>query len=233
MKVKSKILIFLVLSFVNISSYAWKAKSDTTVYAGVWGGMSYANISGYSYTSTLWGKDWGLQFCYQPNREISLKTGFGFIQKGFISDFEYFDIYYNSIGFFPTIFAFKYLNIPLGFSYNLGRNKFNIYISAGLDIDILLRQKTSAINLPTTYNGNEVENIETDNTDSYKMLNFGVYIGGGLEYRIKPNIIVFADMKYMHGINNILDVSSIYNVKQRPMVAGIGIKIGIPLRYSV
>jgi len=174
-----------------------------------------------------------LQFCYQPNREISLKTGFGFIQKGFISDLEYFDIYNNSIGFFPTNYAFNYLNVPLGFSYNLGRKKFNIYISAGFDIDLLLKQRTYAVNLPSSFNGNEVVNFNSENTDSYKKINFGVYIGGGLEYRIKPNIIVFADLKYMHGINNILDVSSIYNVKQRPVVAGIGLKIGIPLRYSV
>jgi hypothetical protein len=233
MKKSVKILLLFVFVLTSLSTYAWKAKSDTTLYAGVWGGPSYAKITGYSGSTPLWGRSWGLQLCYQPNREISIKTGFGLIQKGFFSELEYFDVYNNSIGYYSTAYAFNYLNIPLGFSYNLGRNKFNIYLSAGFDIDLLLKQRTYAVNLPTSVSGNDVIGLDRENTDTYKLLNLGVYIGGGLEYRIKPNIIVFADSKYMHGLNNILAVNSIYNIKQRPLVFSIGIKFGIPVTYSV
>ncbi len=226
------LITFFVLSSLN--SFAWRAKSDTTIYAGAWGGVSYAKIMGYTQPTTpLIGKAFGLQFCYQPNREITLKTGFAFIPKGFIKENEYFDIYNTSVGFYETDYNFNYLNIPLGFSYNLGRNKFNIYLSAGVDIDILLKESTMAKNLPERVNGIEVVNFNSDNTELYKKLNFGVYIGGGIDYRIKPNIIAFADIKYMVGLNNILAGNSIYIFKQRPVVVGIGIKFGIPLKYSV
>lgn len=227
-------LIPAIFILCSLSSYAWKAKSDTTLYAGVWGGASYAKITGYTQTTTpLIGKAFGLQFCYQPSREITIKTGVGFIPKGFIKETEYFDIYNNSVGLFETAYSFDYVNVPLGFSYNLGRRKFNIYLSGGIDIDILLKQSTFAKNLPEQVNGNEVVRFDSENTDLYKKLNFGLYVGGGIEYRIKPNIIVFADVKYMHGLNNILAVDSDYIFKQRPVVAGIGLRIGIPVKYSV
>lgn len=233
MRKSVKILLLFIFVLTSLSSYAWKVKSDTTLYAGVWGGPSYAKVMGYIGTTPLWGRAYGLQFCYQPNREISLKTGIGFIQKGFIAELEYFDAHYSSIGYYSTSYTFNYLNIPLGFSYNLGRNKFNVYLSLGFDVDILLKERTYAINLPTSVNGNDVQRIVIQNTDIYKKFNLGVYIGGGIEYRIKPNIIAFADAKYMHGLNNILDVNTRYIVKQRPIVASIGIKFGIPLQYSV
>lgn len=224
---------FVVFMSVCFSANAWKARSDTTIYAGAWGGASYAKIMGYTGTTPLMGKAFGFQFCFQPNREISLKTGIGFIPKGFTKDYEYFDIYNNSVGFFATNYQFNYLNVPIGFSYNLGRNKFNVYLSLGIDIDILMKQITTAPLLPTLVNGNEVVNINTGNTDIYKLINLGVHVGGGVEYRIKPNIIAFADVKYMHGLNNILSVESIYSLKQRPLVVGIGFRIGIPLTTSV
>lgn len=227
-----KIAIIIIAVFASLSSFAWKAKTDTTVYAGVWGGASYARIMGYTQTTTpLIRKAFGLQFTYQPTREITLKTGLGFIPKGFVAEVEYWDIYNNSIGFFPTNYSFNYLNVPVTLSYNLGQKKFNIYLSLGLDFDILLKQETYA-DLPSESNGIEIVNINAINTEQYKSFNFGIHLGGGIEYRIKPNIIAFADVKYMHGLNNVLNVNSIYSLKQRPVVAGIGIRFGIPITYG-
>ncbi|PLX07560.1 MAG: hypothetical protein C0596_11600 [Marinilabiliales bacterium] len=225
-----KILLLAFVLFISTNTFAWKLRTDTLVYAGAWGGASYSRIMGYtSTTSPLIGNAFGVKFWLQPKREFSFNTGIGFIQKGFISDIEYFDIYASSVGYYPTNYTFNYINIPIGLNYNLGQNKFNVYLSAGIDIDILLKQETFSPTLPVESNGVEVVNINAENTDMYKKLNFGVYIGGGIEYRIKPNFTAFADIKYMHGTNNILDVNSIYNLKQRPVIFGIGIRVGIPV----
>ena len=182
-----KVTIIILAVFASLNSFAWKAKTDTTVYAGVWGGASYARIMGYTQTTTpLISKAFGLQFTYQPTREISIKTGLGFIPKGFVSDVEYWNIYNSSVGFFPTNYSFNYLNVPVSLSYNLGQKKFNIYLSLGLDFDILLKQETYA-DLPSEINGVEIVNINAINTDLYKSFNLGVHLGGGIEYRFKSN----------------------------------------------
>ncbi len=230
---KKKLLILIALSVLALNTFAWKIKSDSTIYAGAWGGASYAKIMGYPGTSPLMGSAYGVKFWLQPNREFSFNTGIGFIQKGYVGPMEYFNIYNSSVGSFDTNFKFNYLNIPLGLNYNLGRKKFNIYLSAGIDIDILLKQQTYHTSLvPEKMNNIEIVRIDSDNTEIYKKFNFGVYIGGGLEYRFKPNFIVFADVKYMHGTNDILNVNSIYILKQRPIVFGLGIRIGIPVTYG-
>jgi hypothetical protein len=223
----------IIIIFASLNTYAWKVKSDSTIYAGAWGGTSYANIMGYTNPTTpIYGNAFGLRFWFQPTREFSLSTGLGFIQKGFSTDVEYYDTYSNSVGFYGTNFDFNYLNIPLGLNYNLGRNRFNIYLSAGIDIDILLKEITYSALVPPSQNGVDIVNDYIENTDIYKTLNFGVYLGGGFEYRFKPNIIAFADVKYMHGMNNIIDVNSIYIIKQRPVVFGIGVRFGIPITYG-
>ena len=164
-----KYLLVFALSLVAFNANAWKVKTDTTVYAGVWGGASYAKIMGYPQAmNPLIGMSYGLQFSYQPTREISIKTGIGFIPKGCVSDKEYFDIYDTSIGFFPTNHGFSYINIPFTLSYNLGQKKFNVYLSLGLDLDFLIKQETSSNDVPREYNGIEISNTNSINTDLYR-----------------------------------------------------------------
>jgi hypothetical protein len=224
------LLIALGLLF-SVNSFAWKLRTDTLVYAGAWGGASYARLMGYTQpTFPLTGSAYGVKFWLQPTREYSISTGIALINKGYMAEIEHFNIYNNSIGFFPTNYSFSYLNIPFSLNYNLGRNRFNIYLKAGIDIDILLKQHSySTSQVPEKVDGIDVNRIDSENTDIYKKINFSVHIGGGIEYRFKPNIIAFGDVKYMHGLNNILAVNSIYNLKQRPIVFGLGIRIGIPI----
>ena len=219
---------------ISISTFAWKVKSDSTLYVGAWGGASYARIMGYTSTTTpLLGNSFGMKLWLQPNREFSINTGIAFIQKGYLADMEYFNEYGTSIGYYSTNYKFNYLNIPLGLNYNLGRNKFNVYLSAGIDIDILLKEHTYFTqDVPYKVDGILINRIDDSFTNLYKKFNFGVYIGGGIEYRFKPNIIAFADVKYMHGTNNIVNVNSYLILKHRPILVGLGIRFGIPITYG-
>ncbi len=218
---------------ISASSFGWKFKTDSLVYAGAWGGTSYARIMGYlEPTKPLLGKAFGIKICIEPQREYNFNTGIAFIEKGFISDIDHYDVYGTGIGKYPVHNLFSYINIPLGINYNLGKKKFNVYISGGFDFDILLKQKAYSNNVPDKYNGIEVLKINTENTDSYKKFNFGLYVGVGVEYRFKPNIIAFADIKYMYGVNNILSINTYFDYKQRPITTGLGIKIGIPINLS-
>lgn len=231
---KIKLLLIIILIFWSTHyAMAWKAKSDTTVYVGAWGGVSYANIMG-STKPTFSFNDWcaGIDIEYRANQEIALKSGFAIINKGFKINSEYFDVDYNSIGEWTTTHRFSYLTIPIEGVYNFGKRKFNVWLSAGFHIGILAKQNTYAT-LPQSVNGIKVDPIDYDNSSIYKKLNLGLTLGLGIEYKLKPNIVAFADIKYEHGLSKILKIDTIYMLKHRGYYAGIGIKFGIPINYRV
>ncbi len=205
----NKLFITLCFTIISTCSFAWVGKSDSTVYVGLWGGISHSNIFGYSSTaSALNLYAGGLSFSYQPNREITFRSGIGLLQKGFNDILITDNIDNDSI---ETDFIFNYINVPLSVSLNLGRKAFNVYILGGIDFDFLLDYK---------------------NQLNYSRLNFGFHIGGGIEYRLKPNIIFFADAKRMHGVRNIFNINDKYVGKYRNITASVGVRFGIPIRKT-
>jgi len=232
MKRPNKAIFFLLLLFVCLNTYAWKVKSDTTFYAGLWGGLSFSKISGYPLNIGPYnGFCGGLSLTFAANPEFAFRSGFSIINNGFCYDNAYYDIYYNPIGDYKTFNRFSYITIPADISFNLGRKKFNTFIYAGFHIGFLTKQITYA-NLPDTFNGNEVNPINVDNTEYYKKINFGINTGVGIEYKIKPNLIVIAEIKYEHGLTNLYATETDYIIKHRNYYCGIGVKFGIPITYS-
>lgn len=231
---KIKIILLVILTlFIAGKSFAWKAKSDTTLYVSPWGGASYANIMGYT-NPTFSFTDWcaGVDVEYKFSQEIALKSGISLINKGFKINNEYFDVLGGSIGEYPTTHQFRYLTIPIKGVYNFGKRKFNVWISAGFNLGFLTKQHTYA-NLPSSSSGVDVDPFDFDNSAIYKKINLSFVAGLGVEYKIKPNIIVFGEINYDKGLTEILKVDSDYMLKHKGYYAGIGLKIGIPLTFSV
>jgi len=232
MKIINKIVFFIALFSICINSYAWKVKSDSTIYAGFWGGSSFSHIDNFLGNTSLYsGFCGGVSIVFVFNPELAFRSGFSMINKGNCYQQIFCDVYGNSIGEYKTYNKFSYLSIPADLSFNLGRRKFNLFISAGFHLGILTKQTTYA-KLPSTYNGNEVTPININNTDECRKLNFGINAGLGMEYKLKPNLIVYAELKYEHGFTNIYKVSSSYILKHRGYYAGVGVRFGIPITYS-
>ncbi|MDD3860004.1 MAG: porin family protein [Bacteroidales bacterium] len=232
MKRINKTILFLVLFPICLNSYAWKVNSDSTLYVGLWGGYSFSKISGYPLNISPYnGLCGGVSIVFAANPEFAFRSGFSIINKGFCYYNAYFDIYHNPIGNYKTFNKFTYLTIPADVSFNLGRKKFNVFLSAGFHIGFLTKQNTYA-NLPTTFNGNEVVPINVDNTEAFKKVNIGINAGGGIEYKIKSNLVVYAEIKYEHGLVNLYAIDTQYIIKHRNYYAGVGVRIGIPITYS-
>ncbi|MDD3686551.1 MAG: outer membrane beta-barrel protein [Bacteroidales bacterium] len=227
------ILLTIFVIFFAAESFAWKAKSDTTLYVSPWGGASYANIMGYTnptYSFTDWSA--GIDVEYKFTQEIALKSGISLINKGFKINNEYFDVLGGSIGEYPTTHQYRYLTIPFKGVYNFGKRKFNVWIAAGFNIGFLTKQHSFA-NLPSSSNGVDVNPFDFDNSAIYKNINLSFVAGLGVEYKLKPNIIVFSEITLDKGLTEILKLDSDYMLKHKGYYAGIGLKFGIPLIFSV
>ena len=98
------ILLTIFVIFFAAESFAWKAKSDTTLYVSPWGGASYANIMGYTnptYSFTDWSA--GIDVEYKFTQEIALKSGISLINKGFKINNEYFDVLMDEGNLFEDV----------------------------------------------------------------------------------------------------------------------------------
>lgn len=229
------IFVFIICFLTQLTLSAWEIKSDTTLFWGIRGGSSYARIIGYDGRNMpLLAYHGGILVFYQPKREYTLKTGINFVQKGFSHDLQYFTVSGLSAGYYKTAFRFDYLNIPLNFIYNFSSKRFNLFLVFGIDIDFLLKQKIFSNDVPNFFNNEIVVYTPAEGTEFYKKLNLSLSLGAGIEYRIKNNFIPFIELYYMHGITDSYNINNfIYFMKHRPILLSIGIRLGIPIKYSV
>ncbi|MDR2009065.1 MAG: PorT family protein [Bacteroidales bacterium] len=229
----NKSLLILLLICLSLKLFSWEVRSDSTIFLGAFGNYGFSKIIGYPGDINYMVKPGGgLVFTYNIHQEISLKSGLSFINNGFSVNQKFYDTMGDSIGNYKTYNEYTYLGIPLEFSYNLGRNRFNVYLSAGIEFNFLLKQHTYA-KLPSENNGVPINPYDINNKDLYKTFDFGFLFGIGGEYKIKPNIVVFTEVKYYNGLRNFLKNNTEYIFKHRGYSVYAGIRFGIPLRYSI
>jgi opacity protein-like surface antigen len=226
----NRLFFILLLVCISLKSFSWEVKSDSTIFLGVKGSYRFSKIIGYpGEINYLIRPEAGVVFTYNMHRELSLKSGLMLVNNGFSFESVFYDMI-DTIGIYKVYSEFSYMGIPLDFSYNFGRKKFNVFISAGMEFNFLLKQRSHA-NLPAENNGIPVEPYNVDNIDLYKSFDFGFSLGTGCEYKIKPNIVIFAEAKYHCGIRNFLNNNPSYTFKHRSYSTSIGIRFGIPLIY--
>lgn len=227
------VILLAYMLLLGCSVFAWERQSDTTLLINFRGGINYGNISGFpTQPERIFGKNFELIMTLHPNQEYSFNAGFGYIQKGFIAEGLYSDIYGTAIGYYPTNYDFDYLNIPLTLQYNLGRKKFNIYITGGLDVNFLLSHRRSA-DLPDRHEGVEVEPFDEDFSGLCRGVVFGFHYGIGLEYKIYPAFSVLADVKFRKDFSNAYLSNVPLEFKHTATTFNLGVKIGIPIRFVV
>lgn len=228
-----KILIILTILFFSFKLSAWERQSDTTVLVSFRIGYSISNvISSDPNTMNSCGYNPSLIFHLHMHQEITLHTGIAYFSKGYEAQKPHYNFYNDYIGNYPTFYSFDYLNIPFNFQYNLGRRKFNVYINGGFDINFLLKQRTYAY-LPDFVEGVPVDPFDIINTNYYKSMVFGIHGGGGIEYKLYPALSFILDFKYYKDFSNSYKSGIAGELKHTGYALGLGIKIGIPVKFIV
>lgn len=231
MKRRAIFTLFFICFF--LFSFAWERHSDTTFLVSLKGGITNTSPIGLEIeTETFWGFNSGLMFTLHLQQEISLHTGLGYLQKGFNTEMPYQNWLGDDIGMHPTEDRFNYWNIPITAQYNLGRRKFNIYITGGLDINILHKKIRSA-DLPEVVDDVKIDPYEENLTERYKRTSLGYHFGVGAEYKFYPALSIFLDYKSHNDIGNIYSDNVKGNLKLKYYTINFGVKIGIPIKYDV
>jgi len=229
-----KKLILIVFCLAPLISQAWDRRSDTTVYVAFSGGLSFSSLRNFTIDQNHIAPGFGLYAEYQPTREFSIRAGFGLAQYGYRFEGQCSDILGNPFDTTITT-ALNYFTIPISANLNLGR-KFNPYLGVGIEAAFLISARQYA-RLPETRNGIAVDpyNINRYDDGTYKKTGFSVFAQGGLEYRIKPNICLYAEYRYLAGMTKVFAQETIYGdkLKINSWSVNLGIKWGIPITYKV
>lgn len=230
--------LLFIMHFQTVS--AWERRSDSTVYLSASGGLINTSLFNHAYRSRLH-PQFGTAFSVHTYLKASQEFGFS---AGFMIQSRKFEIddvtpYYNEslelLGYAPAIYSLNYLSIPIKARYNFGR-KINVYIDAGFQANILLSAQRHA-NFDTIQNftGNQADYI-ADVKQDHPSFSLSLIAGGGIEYYPKSNIALFAEYSYQRDISKLFVYDNIAGgVKPKMLAHGlqIGIRYGIPLKYSV
>lgn len=135
----------------------------------------------------------GVAFILPFSNTIALQPELLFTQKGAKSTYSILgEEYSNDL-------TYNYLDIPLLLRLSLGDTYgegLGVYLNGGAYAGYAFNGKTKNI----TPLGTVETDISFDDKDNQKRIDFGVAVGGGLTL---GNL--FFDLRYNHGINNILD----------------------------
>ncbi len=224
-----------ILILLPVVMFAWERRSDTTLYLGYSGGISFSGLRNfYNDFDRRIAQNHFVFAEFQPTREFSLRGGFSYQQKGYNYTSRFDDVLGNPFDT-TTISALNYISVPVSACYNLGQ-RFNPYVGAGMELSFLAAARQYA-RLPATRNGIAVDPFDVDMMDSgyFHKIEFSVNAVGGIEYRIKPQFSVFTEASYATSLTKLYAINTTAgnNVKTTSLSVKLGVKIGIPLRFVV
>ena len=167
--------------------------SQTSVGLGIEGGLNMSNVS------------------VTPNINSSSRTGFlvgGFVDMG-VSDMVHIrsGLRYTTKGFSNTVngitFTDKlsYIEIPALLEVRFPVNMIKPYLTAGPTLGIRLSANEDATN------GVQVQNSDVSNV--YSSIDFGLYFGGGMEFHVASKTDLFIGAGYSLGLSNIANIQNV------------------------
>ncbi|MDA3909967.1 MAG: outer membrane beta-barrel protein [Bacteroidales bacterium] len=230
--------LLFIMHFQELS--AWERRSDSTFYLSASGGLINTSLFNHAYGARLipqYGTAFSVQTYLKASQEFGFSAGFMIQSRKFQID----DVtpYYNEslelLGYAPAIYSLNYLSIPLKARYNFGR-KINVYIEGGFQGNILLSaQRRANFDTIQNFTGDHADYI-ADIKQDHPNFSLSLIAGGGIEYFPKSNIALFAEYSYQRDITKLFVYDNLAGgVKPKMLAHGlqIGIRYGIPLRYSV
>lgn len=126
----------------------------------------------------------------------------------------------DTIGFKATYKQeIKFINIPINVKLNLLKKNINVYILAGLNSQIAIKQKSTLNILKETFTTTIVYNDVKVNR-----LYFSALFGVGAEWRVYRRLGIFIEPTMRYGLSNL---SKTPGIKTRPIVVGANAGINI------
>jgi Outer membrane protein beta-barrel domain len=176
---------------------------------GIEGGINLANISTTPVfnTTSKTGFTVGGFADIGVSKVVSIKPGVRYIMKGYT--------FQNQLGSYTE--SYSYIEVPLMIKAKIPLNQVKPYFEAGPTISMQLSANGEATN-----NGQ----VQTeDNTAFYNTIDFGLYFGSGVEFRVAPNMDLFTGFGYGFGLTNISKGTT--KVNNNGFQMNTGVKFGL------
>ena len=137
----------------------------------------------------------GASFEYMLNKNMGLKSGLLFEQKGAKDDIMMTDIQGNNIGNLEIDIKYQYLVLPLLFAYHTGGNP-DFYVNLGPYAGFLLS------NMVYYEDTDQYEGMKEDFTSETNSVDIGASIGVGANIPISENLKLGVDIRENLGLTN-------------------------------
>lgn len=205
----TKLVAILVLAVTAVVTNTFSQSTSM----GIEGGLNLANLS-TTPTFNLSSKTGFMVGGFADigiSRIISIKPAVRYIVKGYTQQSQQL----QGLSFSGS---YSYIEVPLLIKGRVPLNVVKPYIEAGPTVGLQLSASSE-----TTFNGQQIQT--SDDGASYNAIDFGLYFGSGVEFRVAPGMDVFTGFGYSLGLINISKTN--ISVKTNGFQITGGMKFGL------
>lgn len=197
-----KALAALLLCFVICGTAKAETHYQPRLYIGGRAGYSMGRMDFSPSVPQKWagGPEALVSFRFQEEKIFGLLAEFGFTTRGWSEDFEEAPLNFTR--------KFTYLRLPLMTHINFGTKRFKFFINLGPEFSYMISESTSANfdynnikdvpEFPTKPRMTEQMGMEVKNKFDY-----GIALGLGGEYLVKPRHSVTLEARFYFGLGNV------------------------------
>jgi hypothetical protein len=181
--------------------------AQSKLKVGFNGGLTYSSFRGNPQIETLdAGLDFlvGVSFEYQLKERLSLVANLNYDRKT-ATDNPYIEIFYSpdDPSFYGRVkikLKNQFISLPILLKYKFGPEN-SLYINGGPFMSYMLKSEL----------WNDYDEVNSDQTDNYKSLDFGLVFGFGKTFKLKNNNEISVEIRENLGLANISDVPVVGN----------------------
>lgn len=197
--------IFFTLLFAAL--FVGNSFAQSKLKVGFNGGLTYSSFRGNPQIETLdAGLDFlvGVSFEYQLKDRLSLVANLNYDRKT-ATDNPYIEIFASpdDPSFYGRVkikFKNQFISLPVLLKYKFGPNN-SLYINGGPFMSYMLKSEL----------WNDYDEVNSDQTDNYKTLDFGLVFGFGKTFKLKNNNEINVEIRENLGLSNISNVPVVDN----------------------
>jgi hypothetical protein len=183
--------------------------SSQTTSLGIEGGLNVANMNLTNLTTnSRTGLMVGGFADIGVSRIVSIRPGLRYVMKGFSV---------SNNGFTLTE-KLSYIELPMLIKASIPLQSVKPFFTAGPTVGIQLSATQELTN------GTQVQTADAG--QFFETVDFGLYFGGGLDFRVAPNTDVFTGFGYSLGLTNVSKFTGLEGKNSGLQVSG-GIKFGL------
>ncbi|MFN3968997.1 porin family protein [Flavobacterium sp.] len=197
----------IVFTFLLVTFFVGNSFAQGKLKVGFNGGLTYSSFRGNPQIETLdAGVDFlvGLSFEYQLKERLSLVANINYDRKT-ATDNPYIEIFDSpdDPSFYGRVkikFKNQFITLPILLKYQFGPDN-SLYINGGPFMSYMIKSEL----------WNDYDERNTDQTDNYKSLDFGLVFGFGKTFKLKNNNKISVEIRDNLGLSNISDVPVVGN----------------------